>query len=172
MGFIDWISKDSKVETENEEDQNENVDDVDESVEPEIDDLDDLRQISNAEKFSSNDYDNSYDNTYNTSYEDSEDSELVAPKYSPAPQNASFTIFKVVDEEDVRLVLKHLSQNLTCIATFEGIHNKKQFNLVMNYLKGGLYVLMASMTEWQKDAYILVPRGMTINTHSKSKRKK
>ncbi len=162
MGFIDWLTKDNSVAVDEEvkEEKNEVVE------QPVIDDdaLNCLKELSNNEKMQTAEYDEEYDNE-----DDFEVNKLPQTNFQ-MQQNASFTIFKVIDEEDVRQVLKHLSENAPCIATFENV-KKKDLILLMKYLQGGTFVLGANMSEWQKDAYIIVPRGMTINLQEKTKRK-
>ena len=162
MGFIDWLTKDNHTEIE--ETTNKEKQKIEEEVEFD-EEFDDLREIANNERMEVATYDDEEDLfPTNENY-----FETQIPSYSPNT-NASFTIFKVIDEEDVRQVLKHLSLNLPCIATFENI-KKKDFALIMKYLQGGTFVLGANMSEWQKDAYIIVPKGMTINMQEKSRRR-
>ena len=163
MGFIDWLTKESNTEIK-EKEEKESVDNelADEEIENEITSL---RELANNERMETTEY---------------EEEELLPqtnneyfgnqiPNFASSP-SASFTIFKVSDEEDVRQVLKHLTTNSPCIATFENVR-KKEFSLIMKYLQGGTFVLGANMSEWQKDAYIIVPKGMTINMQEKTRRK-
>ena len=179
MGFIDWLTKDKEVkedeqnqddvqlDEEENEDNNFNFDDED--------DLSSLKELSNSERsdtlnYKSNNYEEDEDNNYslpNTSNQlDSFSNNFSAPS-----QNASFTIFKVSDEEDVRQVLRHLSGNSPCIASFKKVR-RRDFKYIMKYLQGGLFVMGANMSEWQNDSYILVPKGMAINMQEKSRRKR
>lgn len=170
MGFIDWLKKDKDVKINDEDmiDIN-NQNDEEEQEDFNDDDLTSLKELSNSEREESL--------SYNNDEEDDEDqnsfnlSNNNSFGYSAQPQNASFTIFKVEDEEDVRQVLKHLTNGAPCIASFEKI-KKKEYNLIMKYLQGGLFVMGANMSEWQNSSYILVPRGMSINMQEKSRRKK
>ena len=169
MGFIDWLTKDTDVEVEKNKTTEQNFDN-----EPCEDVFEELKEISNVEKTQIAEYedqdfyeeDDSFDLAQN-SFNDTSNMGAL----SKSSQNASFTIFKVEDEEDLRHVLKHVGQNLSCIATFNSV-KKKELASLMKYLNGGLYVLGASISEWQKDSYIIVPRGMSINMQEKSKRKR
>ena len=173
MGFIDWLKKDKDIKEEDVDLEQE--DDVEEENNFD-DDLSSLKELSNSEReeslnFNDDEDEEESDNPFgvpntNDGYNSFSNNMSYAQQ-----QNASFTIFKVCDEEDVRQVLKHLSTNAPCIASFERI-KKKDYNLIMKYLQGGLFVMGANMSEWQNNSYILVPRGMAINMQERSRRKK
>ena len=163
MGFIDWLTKESNTEIKEKETIEKEEEFENEEFEEE---MNSLREIANNERMEMAEYEESEDNfiPMNNDIFQSPINNFASSS------NASFTIFKVIDEEDVRQVLKHLSLNAPCIATFENV-KKKDFALIMKYLQGGTFVLGANMSEWQKDAYIIVPKGMTINMQQKTKRK-
>lgn len=169
MGFIDWLTKESNTEVQA-KDETEILENTIEKENFE-EEITSLRELANNERMETAEFmqaDDSFspiDNEYD--YFDNQMSTIAS---TSTTSSASFTIFKVSDEEDVRQVLKHLSTNSSCIATFENV-KKKEFALIMKYLQGGTFVLGANMSEWQKDAYIIVPRGMTINMQEKSRRK-
>ena len=171
MGFIDWLTKDKSVEIKDEEvTQNEEV-----TEEFNEEELSSLKELSNSERQQTLDYPEQE--------EDEEDYSPIARSDNSinnyqtmgvgisSQQNASFTIFKVSDEEDVRQVLKHVTTNAPCIATFENI-KRKAYIPIMKYLQGGLFVMGANMSEWQSNSYIIVPKGMAINMQEKTKRKR
>ena len=169
MGFIDWLTKDNSVKTAQEEEEAQEVQQKSEN-EYFDEDFDSLRELANNERMETAEYEEEQESQDFTPASDFDYFEPQVNNYAQNP-SAAFTIFKVADEEDVRQVLKHLSMNFPCIATFENV-KKKDFALVMKYLQGGLFVLGANMSEWQKDAYILVPKGMAINMQEKSRRKR
>lgn len=178
MGFIDWLKKDKDVKEIDEDEivDQEQEEEIEDNSFDEDDDLSSLKELSNSEREQSlgfgEDEENEEDNNNPFGVQQNNDSYNSYSNNNFMPQqNASFTIFKVGDEEDVRQVLKHLSSNAPCIASFDRL-KKKEYNLIMKYLQGGLFVMGANMSEWQNNSYILVPRGMAINMQEKSRRKK
>lgn len=173
MGFIDWLTKDKDIkedEVENKEVENEEVrEDDDYGFNDE--DLSSLKELSQSERSETLEYSSNSDEEDDSFSHASDQLDNFSNNFIAPTQNASFTIFKVCDEEDVRQVLKHLSTNAPCIASFNKV-KRKDFKSIMKYLQGGLFVMGANMSEWQNDSYILVPKGMVINMQEKSRRKR
>lgn len=160
MGLIDWLTKETSIDTQTAEEK-------EEKKKPIEDDFDDLKDVCNTEHGQMAQYD---DDDIMLGAESHMMSQNASPMQQTSIPNASFTIFKVQDEEDVRLVLKHLTSGAPCIATFENV-KKKNMPPIMKFLSGGLFVLGANMSEWQKDAFIIVPNGMSISMQDKARRK-
>lgn len=155
MGFFDKMKDVMGVEDDYYDDYPSDYDSQEVGVE---DDYSNSYQPSQAsDSYSSNSYSGSYDSG------SSSDSNVVSMPSLGSSGKVRISIQEPLEYEDGPHVIDAISQSQTVVLNLEMLEVEKK-RQIFDFVSGGVYALHGDIEKVTKDIYVIVPKGVTVDS--------